>query len=255
MGGQLPRLPAFERNNDSSGILLIDLLYASGRRCCFGSPVRDRRYDMTLRVEDPEVQTELRNLAHCFRSDTLTLPFSKECTHTPGCADVAVLGGTDEAGAEPYRELEELPHGLGCSARVWQAGSGEVWTLSRQLTVATRQRLNRCPDGAQTVTADRYTPGPRDGERRGLCLSGQSPRANRRTARSDPVGATEWWCSVHQRREARSFERASSPPSLLDTAIQPIRLSPLMSRSIRETPPNSSRPNRGTSHAAFPRRR
>ena len=112
MGGQLPRLPAFERISDSPGILLVDLLYASGRRCCFGSLVRDRRYDMTLRVEDPEVQTELRNLAHCFRSGRQTLPFSKECTHTPRCADVAVLGGTDEAGAEPYRELEELRRDL-----------------------------------------------------------------------------------------------------------------------------------------------
>ena len=71
-----------------------------------------RRYDMTLRGEDPEVQTELRNLAHCFRSGRQTLPFSKECTHTPRCADVAVLGGTDEAGAESYRELEELRRDL-----------------------------------------------------------------------------------------------------------------------------------------------
>ena len=116
------------------------------RKSGSGSPIR---HDAQGRR--PEVQTELRNLTHCFRSGTQTLPFSKECTHTPRCADVAVLGGTDKAGAESYRELEELRRDLGCSARVWQAGSGEVWTLSRQLTVATRQRLNRCPDGAQAV--------------------------------------------------------------------------------------------------------
>ena len=117
MGGQLPRLPAFERNSDSAGILLVDLLYASGRRCCFGSLVRDRRYDVTLRGEDPEVQTELRNLAHCFRSGTQTLQFSKECTHTPRSVDVAVLGGADEAGAGSYRELEELRRDLDAALR------------------------------------------------------------------------------------------------------------------------------------------
>ena len=108
---------------------------------------------MTLRVEDPEIQTELRNLAHCFRSGRQTLPFSKECTHTPRCADVAVLGGTDEAVPTPIASSKS------CSARVWQAEPSEVWTLSRQVPVAPRQRLNRFPGGAWAVTADRYTSG------------------------------------------------------------------------------------------------
>ena len=245
MGGQLPRLPAFE-------------LHPRGRRCCFGSPVRDRRYDMTLRVEDP------KSKLNCGTSPTVSDRARRPChsrksalTH-PGARMLRSWVGPTRRAPSPIASSKS------CGA-TWMQRSGMAVRVRRGVDIeptgpsgATAEAQpvpRRCSGGAWAVTADRYTPGSRDGERRRLCLSGQSPRTNRRTARSDPVGAEEWWCSVHQRREARSNERASSPPSLLNTAIQAVRLSPLMSRSIRETPPNSSRPNRGTSHAAFPRRK
>ena len=245
MGGRLPRLPTFE-------------LHPRGRRCCFGSPVRDRRYDMTLRVEDPKSKLNCATspLFPIGYADPAILERVHSHTQVRGCCGPGwdrqggrrVLSRARRAAARPGMQRS------GMAGRA-QRGADTEPTGPGGATAEAQPVPRRCSGGAWAVTADRYTPGSRDGKRRRLCLSGQSPRTNRRTARSDPVGAEEWWCSVHQRREARSFERASSPPSLLNTAIQAVRLSPLMSRSIRETPPNSSRPNRGTSHAAFPRRK
>ena len=43
---------------------------------------------MTFRADNPEVPTELRDLAQCFRSGRQAMSFSQERAHTIRCRDV-----------------------------------------------------------------------------------------------------------------------------------------------------------------------
>ena len=45
---------------------------------------------MTFRADNPEVPTELRDLAQCFRSGRQAMSFSQERAHTIRCRDVAL---------------------------------------------------------------------------------------------------------------------------------------------------------------------
>ena len=45
---------------------------------------------MTFRADNPEVPTELRDLAQCFRSGRQAMSFSQERAHTIRCRDVSM---------------------------------------------------------------------------------------------------------------------------------------------------------------------
>ena len=45
---------------------------------------------MTFRADSPEVPTELRDLAQCFRSGRQDMSFSQERAHTIRCRDVSM---------------------------------------------------------------------------------------------------------------------------------------------------------------------
>ena len=204
---------------------------------------------MTLRVEDPK--SKLNCATSPIVSDRARRPCNSRksaLTHPDPRMLRSWVGSTRQVPGP-------IASSKSCGA-TWMQRSGMAGRVQRGVdieptapggdTAEAQPVPRRCSGGAWAVTADRYTPGSRDGERRGLRHSGQSLRANQWTARCDPVGAEERLCSVHQRREWRSFERPSSLPSPLDTAIQASRLSPL---DEAVDPRNPSRPNLGTCHA------
>ena len=168
------------------------------RKSGSGSPIRHDAQGR--RPRSPNWTAQPRPLFPIGQADPAILERVHSHTRMRGCCGP---GWDRRGGRRVLSRARRAAARPGCSARVWQAEPSEVWTLSRQVpggaTAEAQPVPRRCSGGTWAVTADRFTPGSRDGDGRGLCLSGQSPRSNQWTARCDPVAAAEWWCSVYQR--------------------------------------------------------